>query len=188
MTEYVNCEMTPMKCGECGVPFMVPRYFDDERQSTGKGWYCPNGHCRVYRKSKVQELEEKLANAQRQAQQQQMRALDATERAKTTERQYLRIRQRIMAGVCPCCNRTFQNVARHMQTQHPEFSAGQRLKALRDAFGLVQKALADEAGVSTPYVSMYENDKELPDWAREAIERWMESQTAASAKAEASHD
>jgi hypothetical protein len=23
--------------------------------------------------------------------------------------------------VCPCCRRTFQNLMRHMQTQHPTF-------------------------------------------------------------------
>jgi hypothetical protein len=25
--------------------------------------------------------------------------------------------------VCPCCNRSFQNLRRHMATKHPEFNA-----------------------------------------------------------------
>jgi hypothetical protein len=24
-------------------------------------------------------------------------------------------------GVCPCCNRTFQNLARHMAGKHPDY-------------------------------------------------------------------
>lgn len=35
--------------------------------------------------------------------------------------QNTRLKNRIAAGVCPCCNRSFQNVARHMAGQHPDF-------------------------------------------------------------------
>ncbi|MBF9050603.1 hypothetical protein GTA62_14880 [Roseobacter sp. HKCCD9010] len=31
-----------------------------------------------------------------------------------------RMKNRAKAGVCPCCNRTFQNLARHMASQHPD--------------------------------------------------------------------
>jgi hypothetical protein len=29
--------------------------------------------------------------------------------------------ERVASGVCPCCNRSFVNLRRHMKTQHPEF-------------------------------------------------------------------
>lgn len=32
-----------------------------------------------------------------------------------------RIKRRVSAGVCPCCNRTFQCLARHMATKHPDY-------------------------------------------------------------------
>jgi Asp-tRNA(Asn)/Glu-tRNA(Gln) amidotransferase A subunit family amidase len=32
-----------------------------------------------------------------------------------------RIRDRVGAGVCPCCNRTFKQLARHMQAKHPDY-------------------------------------------------------------------
>jgi hypothetical protein len=32
-----------------------------------------------------------------------------------------RIKNRIAAGVCPCCNRTFKNLARHMGNKHPDY-------------------------------------------------------------------
>jgi hypothetical protein len=33
-----------------------------------------------------------------------------------------RMANRIKHGVCPCCNRTFLNLQRHMTTQHPSFN------------------------------------------------------------------
>jgi len=34
-----------------------------------------------------------------------------------------KIKRRVQHGVCPCCNRTFSNLASHMKTKHPEFEA-----------------------------------------------------------------
>lgn len=36
-----------------------------------------------------------------------------------------RTRNRIAAGVCPCCNRTFQNLADHMRTLHADYVAAE---------------------------------------------------------------
>ena len=33
-----------------------------------------------------------------------------------------KLKKRIANGVCPCCNRTFVNVQRHMATQHKDFN------------------------------------------------------------------
>jgi hypothetical protein len=33
-----------------------------------------------------------------------------------------RIKNRISKGVCPCCNRTFQDLQRHMTTKHPDYA------------------------------------------------------------------
>lgn len=35
--------------------------------------------------------------------------------------QLTKTRKRIANGVCPCCHRTFQNLARHMAGQHPAY-------------------------------------------------------------------
>ncbi len=32
-----------------------------------------------------------------------------------------RLRNRASAGLCPCCNRTFSQLARHMKSKHPDF-------------------------------------------------------------------
>lgn len=36
-----------------------------------------------------------------------------------------KIKKRIGRGVCPCCNRTFADLQRHMQTKHPEVANGE---------------------------------------------------------------
>jgi uncharacterized small protein (DUF1192 family) len=33
-----------------------------------------------------------------------------------------RTKKRVAAGVCPCCNRTFENLARHMAGEHPGYA------------------------------------------------------------------
>ena len=35
--------------------------------------------------------------------------------------QISKLKKRASAGVCPCCNRSFQNLRRHMGNKHPEF-------------------------------------------------------------------
>ena len=32
-----------------------------------------------------------------------------------------RLKKRAIAGVCPCCNRTFQQLAAHMAHKHPDY-------------------------------------------------------------------
>jgi hypothetical protein len=34
-----------------------------------------------------------------------------------------KIKNRVGHGVCPCCTRSFQNLARHMASEHPTFAA-----------------------------------------------------------------
>lgn len=32
-----------------------------------------------------------------------------------------KVKDRVKNGVCPCCNRTFVNLQRHMHTKHPSY-------------------------------------------------------------------
>ena len=44
---------THMMCGKCGIEFYVPSFWQREKKDTGDGWFCPNGHSRVYRESEA---------------------------------------------------------------------------------------------------------------------------------------
>ncbi|WP_165394478.1 helix-turn-helix domain-containing protein [Pseudoxanthomonas winnipegensis] len=92
------------------------------------------------------------------------------------------MRQRVMNGVCPCCNRTFENLRRHMHDKHPEFGQPETLAALRKAFGLTQRDVAAEAGVNPSYVSLYENGKPVPSVAGARLDSWLQHQEPRRAK------
>jgi hypothetical protein len=74
--------------------------------------------------SEKAKLEKQLASEQqaRRWVEQRLEA-EAAEHAKTARKL-----SRVSAGVCPCCNRTFQNVARHMKTKHPDIAAAPAAK------------------------------------------------------------
>jgi hypothetical protein len=116
-------------CGECGVQFAMTTEFRQARMNDHKVFWCPNGHRRYYSgENKEEELRRKLdqqsASFERERQSHQRtersRKLLARQRA-AAKGQVTKMRNRIANGICPCCNRTFKNVARHMQSQHPDY-------------------------------------------------------------------
>lgn len=115
--------LTRMVCGECGIVFAMPEFYRAERQQTGKGWYCPNGHSRVYRESDADKFKRERDNAVQQLARAEDERRAAEARAYKAEASERRLKKRASAGVCPCCNRTFQQLARHMTSKHPTFKA-----------------------------------------------------------------
>lgn len=114
MTEYAQ-----MCCGECGIEFQVPNHFYRERLETGRGWYCPNGHSRVFKESKVDKLQRELNNAKQQIARAEDEAREAREESAAQVKLRKRLEKRVHNGVCPCCSRSFANLKRHMATKHP---------------------------------------------------------------------
>lgn len=97
-------------------------------------FYCPYGHSQHYPKSPRESAEDALRRerdrlAQRVAQKDDEIAYQR-DRAEATERrlsaakgQVTKIKNRVGHGVCPCCTRSFGNLHRHMQSQHPDYAA-----------------------------------------------------------------
>ena len=61
----------------------------------------------------------------------------------------------------------------HMKTEHPEFKEIKTLAMLRTAFGMSQLQVAREAGVTLNYISNYERNKYVAEYAKEKIEAWV---------------
>lgn len=114
--------LTETTCCSCGITFAMPENFLRKKKETHANFYCPNGHTLHYaHKSEAEELKDKLA---REKSQHDQTLAELEEKNKTLiaiKGHLTRQKKRIAAGVCPCCNRTFQNVHRHMESQHPEF-------------------------------------------------------------------
>lgn len=93
-------------------------------------FFCPHGHEQFFTVGETEA--DKLRRERDQLKQQAARlieeASDARREADTERRrsaaargQVTKLKKRAAAGVCPCCNRTFQDLARHMAGKHPEF-------------------------------------------------------------------
>lgn len=120
----------PIPCARCGVRFVIPESLEKKRRSDGNEFYCPNGHSLSYRDSEVTRLrlelerEKQRAAAKQEAIKMKNRQLAAERRSHSATRGHLtRQKRRAAAGVCPCCNRSFKQLAAHMKTKHPEYLA-----------------------------------------------------------------
>lgn len=175
MSAYVDgIEFVTEHCCNCHMPFAMTKQFQLKRRKDRELFYCPAGHGQHYtgpsEESKLrQEIERKASMLEAE----RARAEKIQQERDEIQRAHTRMRTRVMNGVCPCCNRTFQNLLNHMRTEHAgEFT----LKNLRGAFGMTQAAVAKEIGVLSAYVSNYENEKYVPEYAKKAIETWVARQ------------
>lgn len=116
-------ELVEIRCCDCTMLFAVPQDFKQIRLYDGRSFYCPAGHSQFFTK-RTDELEE----LKRQNQQLNNRVAWAETEAETAKRQktalkgqLTKTRNRLANGVCPCCHRTFKQLASHMQNKHPDF-------------------------------------------------------------------
>jgi hypothetical protein len=103
------------ECISCGVIFGMTKQFDDRRKQDKASFYCPNGHPAAYVESEADRLRRSLENERRKLSTAQFELMMAEKKVK-------RLEKRTKNGVCPCCHRQFQSVARHMATKHPDFA------------------------------------------------------------------
>lgn len=116
-------------CAECGVVFGLEAGYQRQRRDDHQSFYCPNGHSLSYAgKSEAERLKEDLkrrdsalAWERDRRQGEQRRADHAERRLSATKGVVTKMRKRVGAGVCPCCNRHFTALERHMATKHPAF-------------------------------------------------------------------
>lgn len=126
--------LTVMTCPCCGITYAIPARLQESAQARGNReivWFCPNGHELGYSQASEQNQAEQRAEREANRAARLQAQLDQTEaalrgqksRATRFKNDRDRERRRTAAGVCPCCGRTFQQLARHMKGQHPDFPA-----------------------------------------------------------------
>jgi hypothetical protein len=117
-----------LDCGECGIPFALPRDFHARVKRTGEMFSCPNGHRISYAETENARLKAQLADQKRWRENAETRARAAGDQLKASEnrvRAYkgvvTRTKKRAAAGVCPVpgCKRHFTDLQRHMESKHP---------------------------------------------------------------------
>lgn len=109
--------LTPVNCGECGGTYGLNARYHQQARDKCTSWTCP--YCKTgwgysQQTTEAQKLQEQLKEEKRVHQRTLARANELEAAAKLAA-------QRAKHGVCPCCNRTFKQLAAHMKNRHPEF-------------------------------------------------------------------
>ncbi len=125
MSIVVNSTYELVDCPNCGMSFAITEEFENRRRDDGHSFYCPHGHSMSYGDTTQKQLQrEREKSARLTARLDQVKAdRDAAERSRSALKgQVTKIRNRVANGVCPCCNRTFPDLAAHMKTKHPDYA------------------------------------------------------------------
>lgn len=137
MTETIFIKGEPhvvTQCGACGVFHTVPEIVYDCHKREGGYHCCPNGHQRGWNKGtdaierentrlERDRLKQRTAQLEDEAKAATERAIQAEQAAGKAMAANKKLKKRAAAGTCPCCQRTFSNMADHMKYQHPDFVA-----------------------------------------------------------------
>lgn len=118
-------------CCSCQIEFGLPRSLHGNAKRDPSIWFhCPHGHRQHYTESEADRLRKEIERERNWRQWEQGRADAAIHEAARNDRRRraekaakTRLKNRIAKGVCPCCNRSFVDVHRHIASQHPDFSA-----------------------------------------------------------------
>jgi hypothetical protein len=112
----------------CGVTFAVPDNLMRQARESGTTLYCPLGHKFVFRKSEVDRLKEEKMRLQSAVEAGQRREARERDERRAVERRLVaqkgattKAKKRHAAALCPCCNRSFVQLRRHLEMQHPDY-------------------------------------------------------------------
>lgn len=131
---YKTITLVSESCCSCGVLFGIPSALKSTLLDNHANFYCPNGHPQHYiGETEAQKLSREKKQVEADLEREKGRALhfkgkyESTERSLTATRGVVtrkkRQLDRVKNGVCPCCNRSFQNLMGHMKKEHPAFQA-----------------------------------------------------------------
>lgn len=118
-------------CWKCKTPYALEMsLYKAAKRNEDITFYCSNGHPAHYPAGATEtdklrrerdSLKQQTARLHDRIREEQEAAAAAQRSANAYKGQATKLRNRAAAGVCPCCNRQFQNLHRHMKSQHPNF-------------------------------------------------------------------
>lgn len=106
----------------CGIHMAMPTNLLRNARDHATDVWCPIGHKFGWHETEADRLKKQLESAERTAAS-RLAALDQERSSHSaTKGQLTKARKRAANGVCPCCSRSFVDVARHVKTKHPTFA------------------------------------------------------------------
>jgi len=123
-TLTVQITLVSEVCCNCGVVFGLEKVHRQSLIDSGGSFYCPNGHAQHYTDTTINQLKRRIESLKEDGAYYKARIENERRSHAATKGHLTRAKKRIGNGVCPCCNRHFTNVQRHMETQHPDYKEG----------------------------------------------------------------
>ena len=115
-------------CCYCGEGIWLESQREEDLRRSGSSFYCLWGHSQAFLETPVENERDQLRRERDRLKQQAARLHDEIERERTNAAfanrcaaargQVTKLKNRAAAGLCPCCNRSFTNLLRHMATKH----------------------------------------------------------------------
>lgn len=134
--------LTPVTCAQCGVIFGLNSTHEVKLRQSHDGFYCPNGHSLLFGgKTEAERERDRLAAQLKQTENVLLSTRQSLEhmgaRARTAEKSVsvrkgviTRMKRRIAAGRCVCCQHEFKDLERHMKKRHPRFDPEKHVAAM----------------------------------------------------------
>lgn len=134
--QFINVVSTREVTCWCSIRLAIPESLfivydaENDRNPGSYTLYCPLGHGFTRKGGgEAQRLRDELARQKHLTEQAEADARNQRSRLEIRDRQLAarkgqitKLRKRIANGVCPCCNRHFTNLERHMHTKHPQWA------------------------------------------------------------------
>lgn len=122
----VTVNLTEINCGECGGTYAINERYREQKYQKSGFWNCPYCQCSWgYGKGENAKLREEVEAEKRRTQAALTRENEERAAKEKLERKLLRVGR----GTCPECNRSFANLARHMNCKHGKGDHGKFGKA-----------------------------------------------------------
>lgn len=177
---YVTVELVRVNTCCCRVEMGIARDLYNDCKRYGRRFHCVKcGKSLYFKESETNYLKKQVEALKKDVDREKGRRHVAEQQRNAARKSHQKMRARVRNGVCPCCNRSFENLLRHMRTQHPGYGDDNTLRQLRIAYGMTQSDLADELGVTQAHVSNFECGRSVATWARDQLESWISSQAKA---------
>ena len=112
----VSVELTQINCGDCGGTYAINERYRLQKQRTGGTWTCP--YCKTGWGYSGNSDNERLKRELEAERKRKHEALCRENEERAARERLERKLKRVNRGVCPECNRMFQNLAQHMKCKH----------------------------------------------------------------------
>ena len=114
--------LTQINCGECGGIYAINERFREQKEKYGGYWKCPYCQCSWgFGTSTIDKLTKELEYEKKRTEWAKQDAKNYKHQLTAQKGVNTKLKKRIGHGVCPCCKRTFKQLAEHMKSQHPEY-------------------------------------------------------------------